>query len=139
MEEAAASRTPRKKREQYSIKVAAPRDYFLGPVFAATRQTGPREVTIGERRYQIGGFHPMRPDFHPPALEVRHARAIFALLSFRTPGEDTKLIRFSFNEFCRRFASSNGGWYERAIKPIVAELMNSYICVTDLKTRASHR
>jgi len=54
-------------------------------VFAATKQSGPREVTVrvkigedvSERRYQIGGFHPMDPDLHPPALDVRHARAIF--------------------------------------------------------------
>jgi hypothetical protein len=65
--------------------IRAPRDYFLGPVFAATKQSGPREVTVrvkigedvSERRYQIGGFHPMDPDLHPPALDVRHARAIF--------------------------------------------------------------
>lgn len=52
--------TPEENGAGERILVAAPRDYFLGPVFAATRQTGPREVTIGERRYLIGGFHPMR-------------------------------------------------------------------------------
>ena len=139
MENAGSSQTPKPKPERHTIKVAAPKDYFLGPVFAATRQTGPREVTIGERRYQIGGFHPMRPELRPPALDVRHARAIFALLSFRRPGEDTKLIRFSFNEFCRRYASSNGGKYARTIKPIVADLLDSYIRVTDLKTKVSHQ
>src|SRR5437773_9772562 len=83
--------------------VAAPRDYFLGPVFAATKQTAPREVTVGARRYQIGGFHPIHPTRVPPALDVRHARAIFSLLSFRDPGSEAQLIRFSFNEFCRRY------------------------------------
>lgn len=106
--------------------VAAPKDYLLGPVFAATKQTGSKDITIGQRRYQVGGFHPMRPDFHPPALDVRHARAIFTLLSFRHPGERTQLIRFSFNEFCRRYAKSNGGRYARAIKSVVADLMDSY-------------
>jgi hypothetical protein len=114
--------------------VAAPKDYLIGPVFAATKQRGPRDITIGHRRYQVGGFHPMRPDFHPPALDVRHARAIFTLLSFRKPGENTPLIRFSFREFCRRYANSNGGSYARAIKGIVADLMDSYIRVTDLDT-----
>lgn len=92
---------------------------------------------VSERRYEIGGFHPLRPELHPPALDVRHGRAIFALLSFRTY-EDTPVISFSFNEFCRRYASSNGGRYARAIKQIVADLMDSYIRVTDLKTRVSH-
>jgi hypothetical protein len=114
--------------------VAAPKDYLIGPVFAATKQSGPRDITIGQRRYQVGGFHPMRPDFRPPALDVRHARAIFTLLSFRKPGDNTPFIRFSFREFCRRYANSNGGRYARAIKGIVADLMDSYIRVTDLDT-----
>ena len=118
--------------------VAAPKDYFLGPVFAATRQLGPREVVIGGRRYSIGGFHPLRPDLSPPALDVRHARAIFSLLSFRDPFEDTRLIRFSFNEFCRRYANSNGGRYARAIAGIVADLLDAYIRVTDQKSGIAH-
>lgn len=132
--------------DRYLVK--APRDYFLGPVFAATKQTGPREVTIRvkteggshvEKRYQIGGFHPLRPDLHPPALDVRHARAIFALLSFREEGDSTRLVRFSFNEFCRRYATTNGGRYARAIKAILADLTDSYIKVTDLTTKVSHQ
>ena len=119
--------------------VVAPRDYFLGPIFAATRQVGQREVTIGDRRYLIGGFHPMRRDVSPPALDVRHARAIFCLLSFRDPFSPTRLIRFSFNEFCRRYANSNGGRYARTIAGIVADLLDSYIRVTDLKTGVAHQ
>ena len=118
--------------------VLAPRDYFLGPVFAATPQIGAREVTISDRLYVIGGFHPMDNDSHPPALDVRHARAIFSLLSFRDPYEETRLIRFSFNELCRRYAQSNGGRYARAIKKIVRDLMDSYIRVTDVKTGIAH-
>lgn len=118
--------------------VAAPADYFLGPVFAATKQTGPREVTINDRRYLIGGFHPMRDTSGLPALDVRHARAIFCLLSFRDPYSAERLIRFSFNEFCRRYASSNGGRYARAIGRIIADLLDSYIRVTDVKTGIAH-
>jgi hypothetical protein len=118
--------------------VAAPSDFFLGPMFAATKQTEGRDLTVRGRRYQIGGFHPMRPDFHPPALDVRHARAIFALLSFRDPFDNTRLIRFSFNEFCRRYARANGGRYAREIKGIVADLTDSYIRVTDLATDIDH-
>ena len=118
--------------------VLAPRDYFLGPVFAATPQTGARQVTVADRLYLIGGFHPMDSDIHPPALDVRHARAIFSLLSFRDPYEETRLIRFSFNELCRRYAQSNGGRYARAIKRIVRDLMDSYIRVTDLNTKVAH-
>src|ERR1039458_293578 len=78
--------------------VAAPQDYFLAPIFAASRQSGPREVTVRvnidgkvvERRYFMGGFHPLRPNHPPPALDVRHGRAIFALLSFRDPFDETR-------------------------------------------------
>jgi len=119
--------------------VLAPKDYFLGPVFAATKQTGPREVTIGDRRYQIGGSNPLRRDGRKPALDVRHARAIFALLSFRDPFAESRLIRFSFNEFCQRYARTNGGRYARAISGIVADLIESYISVTELKTGVGHQ
>lgn len=118
--------------------IAAPRDYFLGPVFAAAPQTGPRQVTVADRHYLIGGFHPMDDSIHPPALDVRHARAIFSLLSFRDPYDDTRLIRFSFNEFCRCYARTNGGRYARSIKKIVRDLMDSYIRVTDVKTGIAH-
>lgn len=119
--------------------VRAPRDYFLGPVFAATKHAGRREITIGDRLYIVGGFHPLRADFCPPALDVRHARAIFTLLSFREPYSDnSREIRFAFNDFCRRYANSQGGRYMRVIKEIVGELMDSYIQVTDLKTKLAH-
>jgi len=118
--------------------VLAPKDYFLGPVFAAAPQFGPREVTIADRHYLIGGFHPMDDSIRPPALDVRHARAIFSLLSFRDPYDDTRLIRFSFNEFCRCYARTNGGRYARAIKKIVRDLMDSYIRVTDVKSGIAH-
>jgi len=117
------------------IVVAAPKEYFLAPIFAATPQTGARAVTVGDHRYVIGGFFPMECDLPPPpALDVRHARAIFALLSFRSVYDDTCLVRFSFNELCTRYAQSNGGRYARAIKKIVHDLMSAYIRITDIKT-----
>jgi len=119
-------------------RVIIPRDYSLGPVFAATRQSGAREVTINDRRYQIGGFHPMRPELHPPALDVRHARALFALLSFRKPDVDSPVISFSFNELCRKYAHSNGGRYSREIRNIVADLIDSYIRITELASGSIH-
>jgi hypothetical protein len=119
-------------------RVPAPKDFFLGPVFAATRQTGQREVIIGDRHYLLGGFHPLREDRLPAALDVRHARAIFTLLSFRTEYQDNpRIIRFAFGAFCRRYANSNGGRYLRAIKEIISDLTDSYIQVTELKTKVA--
>ena len=127
-------------RTNRELSVLAPKDYFLGPVFAATRQTGSRQVTIGERRYEIGGFHPLRRNLNPPALDVRHARAIFTLLSFREPypQNPTRLILFSLNDFCRRYARSNGGRYSRDIQHILGDLVDAYIRITDLKTNIAH-
>lgn len=126
--------------------IAAPQDYFLAPIFAATKQCGPREVTVRvsmedaviERRYYMGGFHPLRPSHPPPALDVRHGRALFALLSFRDPYEENRLVRFSFNDLCRKYARTNGGRYARAIREILADLTDSYIRVVDLKTNTAH-
>ena len=120
--------------------VAAPKDYLIGPVFAAVPQTGSREVTIVNHKYLLGGFNPLKPNLHPPALDVRHARAIFTLLSFRDSiHEDrTRLIRFSMNEFCRRYADSQGGRYSRAIAGILGDLLDGYMRVTDIKTGIAH-
>lgn len=126
------------ERARKPIYVAAPRDYFLGPVFAATQQSAPRAVTVGNHHYQIGGFHPIHPTRLPPALDVRHARAIFALLSFRDPADDTRLIQFSFNEFCRRYANSRGGRYLRDMKGILGDLLDTYIRMTDRETKIAH-
>jgi hypothetical protein len=118
--------------------VLIPKDYSLGPVFAARKHPASREVVVNERRYQIGGFHPMDPTRKPPALDVRHARALFAMLSFRRRGEDTRTVSFSFNELCRKYAHSNGGRYARAMGKIVADLMDSYIRVSDVVTGETH-
>ena len=119
--------------------VLSPKDFLISPFFAAKPQTSARQVTVGSRRYLIGGFHPMDDTLHPPALDVRHARAIFSLLSFRDdPLDKTQLIRFSFNQFCRQYANSNGGRYSREIKKILRDLMNSFIRITDTKTGIAH-
>jgi len=93
---------------------------------------------MGDERtsLKLWRFHPLRTDFFPPALDVRHARAIFTLLSFREPyGDNGREIRFAFNDFCRRYANSQGGRYMRAIKDIVGELMDSYKCRVFIETK----
>jgi len=119
--------------------VLAPKDFLISPFFAAKPHFGARQVTVGSRHYHIGGSHPLDKTQHPPALDVRHARAIFALLSFRAdPLDKTQLIRFSFNQFCRQYANSNGGRYAGAIKKILRDLTNSFIRITDTKTGIAH-
>src|SRR5581483_3647062 len=132
MEGAKGSQTKRP-----DLLVKSPKDFLSGPFFAATKQTGRREVTIGNRRYLIGGHHPFRTDLKepPPALDMRHARSVFTLLSFLDPEKPpTQLINFPFNEFCRRYANSSGGRYMRDIKNILGQVADAYIQVTDLDT-----
>ncbi len=121
-----------------NANIFAPKYFFLGPVFAATKQTRSREVTIGDCRYMIGECDPLDPERNAPALDVTHARAIFTLLSFRGVYDETRLIRFSLNEFCQRYASTNGGRYSRTIKKILSDLTKSYIRITDLKSNIDH-
>lgn len=117
-----------------------PKDFLLGPVFAATKQTGPRTVVLPGRglEYTVGGFHPLRPDMQPPGLDVRHARATFAILSFRNFFDSSPSFTFSLNELCHRYANSNGGRYSREIKSILADLIDSFFKVTDLKDGTHH-
>ena len=68
--------------EQPPLKVLVPKHFLLGPVFAATKQSGPREITIGNTKYTIGGFHPVRRNATMPAMDIRHARATFSILHF---------------------------------------------------------
>lgn len=139
MEDSGSSQMVGCQRRRDTALIAAPKDYLIGPVFSARPHLGQRRVVIGEREYIIGGFDPFDPTAHPPALDVRHARAVFSLLSFRKAGEKTQLIRFSFYEFCRQYANSNGGRYARAILKILGDLAKSYIRITDTNTGRGHQ
>lgn len=123
-------------RERY---VLAPKHFLISPFFAARPFAGEREVKVGHHHYVIGGFNPLDETQHPPALDVRHARAIFSLLSFRLdPLDKTQLIRFSFNQLCLQYAKTNGGRFARAIKKILSDLVSSFIRITDTRTGIAH-
>ena len=110
-------------------KVLVPKDYLRGPVFAARPQKGGRLVQIGERGYEIGGFSPLETEQVCPALDMRHGRACFTMLSFRSSLDGGDTIRFSINEFCHRYAASQGGRYARDVRRIITDLLNCYIRV----------
>lgn len=128
--------------------VGAPKDFFIAPIFAARKQFGPRKVEIKSlgKIYLVGGFDPYDRDARPPALDVRHARALFALLSFRKKNReraqalgrleeyDPRSIFFSMDDLCRAYASSNGGRYSRDLLKIVGDIAKAYICITDTIT-----
>lgn len=82
---------------------------------------------MGDRRYKIGGFHPLDPAKTPPALDVRHARALFALLSLRKPFDSSGKVTFSMSEFCHRYARSYGGKYAKELRVLLGDLLDTYI------------
>ena len=86
------------------ITPLVPREMVVAPFFAAVKQTQEREVVVDGRRWVIGLAHPTkrRPS---PALDMRHGRACFTLLSFRDRVQNGREIVFSMNKFCGRYAS----------------------------------
>jgi hypothetical protein len=102
-----------------------PKDFVTAPFFAARPQTEPRQLTINNVKWTIGAPHPdkRRPS---PALDMRHGRACFALLSFRNRLENDPHIHFSLNEFCHRYAQSQGGRYSREILSILFDLHDTW-------------
>lgn len=103
-----------------------PRELVTAPFFAAVKQTEPRELTIDGKKWAIGIAHPTKRR-ESPALDMRHARACFALLSFRDRLEDGRTIHFSMNEFCKRYANSRGGRYARDILDILYDLQETFV------------
>jgi hypothetical protein len=102
-----------------------PKDFVTAPFFTARKTLGPRALTINDVQWTIGI---PQPDGRreSPALDMRHGRACFALLSFRDrlQGRD---IHFSLNEFCHRYAQSQGGRYSREILTILFDLRETWV------------
>lgn len=104
-----------------------PRDFVTTPFFAAVKQTEPRTLQTGDGiTWIIGADHPTkrRPS---PALDMRHGRACFTLLSFRDRIQNGRDIHFSMNEFCHRYAASQGGRYSREILNTLYDLQDTYV------------
>ena len=62
-----------------------PREFVVAPFFAADKQPAdaePREIIVDGKKWQIGVNEPST-GVASPALDIRHGRACFALLSFR--------------------------------------------------------
>ncbi len=103
-----------------------PRELIVAPFFAAVKQTEPRELTIDGKRWTIGIEHPTKRR-GSPALDMRHARACFALLTFRDRLEDGRTINFSMNEFCKRYAHSQGGRFARDVLKLLYDLQETFV------------
>ena len=108
------------------ITPLVPREMIVAPFFAATKQTRGREIVVDGRRWVIGLDHPTRRR-PSPALDMRHGRACFTLLSFRDRMKNGREIHFSMNEFCRRYASSQGGRYASDILNVLFDLQETWV------------
>lgn len=81
---------------------------------------------VDGRKWVIGAGHPTKRR-GSPALDMRHGRAAFALLSFRNRLKNGRDIHFSMNEFCHRYAASQGGRYARDILNILFDLQETWV------------
>jgi hypothetical protein len=103
-----------------------PEDFVTAPFFTARKTLGPRALTIKDRTWTIGIEHPTKRR-QSPALDIRHGRACFTLLSFRDRLKNDRDIHFSLNEFCLRYAQSQGGRYSREILEILYDLNDTFV------------
>lgn len=103
-----------------------PRELVVAPFFAAVKQTKPRELVIDGKKWAIGIAHPTKRR-ESPALDMRHARACFALLTFRDRLHDGRTIHFSMNEFCKRYAKSQGGRFARDVLNLLYDLQETFV------------
>jgi hypothetical protein len=121
-----------------TVRVAIPREFMLGPIFAAQPQPGGRSVIVSGRHYRIGGFHPLDPSKHPPSLDVRHARALFTILSFRSLDPRIPELRFTLREFSHRYCRSYGGIHAQGLRCLLGDLLDTYIRVQELNSTVTH-
>ena len=108
------------------ITPLVPREMIVAPFFAAVKQMQEREIVVDGKRWVIGLDHPTKRR-SSPALDMRHGRACFALLSFRDRMQNGREIYFSMNEFCRRYASSQGGRYATDILNVLFDLQETWV------------
>lgn len=112
--------------KQEPITPLVPREMIVAPFFAAAKQNQERELVVDGKRWVIGLDHPTKRR-SSPALDMRHGRACFTLLSFRDRLENGREIFFSMNEFCRRYASSQGGRYASDILNVLFDLQETWV------------
>ena len=107
-----------------------PKDFVTAPIFPPKKQTGPRELMIRDVKWTIGVSEPNTEQTPSPAFDIRHGRACFTLLSFRDPNKPDLSIKFSMNEFCKRYADTQGGRYSRDLLDVILNLRKTWICRT---------
>jgi len=113
-----------------SIAPKVPKDFVTAPLFPSKKQKEPREIMVGDVKWEIGIPEPSTDQTPSPALDISHLRACFTLLSFRDPSKPELDIHFSMNEFCKRYADSRGGRYGRELLDIILNLRKTWISRT---------
>mgnify|MGYP001310037002 CR=1 FL=1 len=114
--------------------VSVPKDWLArgasAVMFPATKQTKSRLIEFEDHAVEIGNSplaeQGSESDF---SLDIRHGRACFVLLSFKKSYEDTQLVRFSLNQFAKRYAGNNSGRYSRDIRKILNEIASCWFKV----------
>ena len=112
------------------------------PFFAATKQKNERSLEFKNEHWTIGVPSPFPEQPHAPALDIRHGRVLFTLLSFRNPEKELE-IQFSKSEFCRRYSGNKGGNSSKEVLKLLGELERSWVqnesIVNGIKKRKTFR
>lgn len=115
--------------------ILIPKEYATAPFFASKKQKAGRKINVSGKCFQIGGFSEISEDRDPcPALDVNHARALFTLLTFTSQAKIKNgelKIKFSLNEFCKRYSNSTGALVYRRAKALLSDLSRCWIAVTN--------
>ena len=121
------------KITEMPITATVPRDWLKAVIWPARRPTETRVVHIDDKKYEIGGFNPLdKDDKTIPTFSIKHGGVCYNILSFYDQldrPEDGK-AHFSMNEFCLRYANSNGGRYSRDIRLLFSDLTKGFFRVT---------
>lgn len=113
-----------------AIHAPIPRDYTIGPVFAAIPQPGPRSVSVGGKTYTIG-VDRYNTGKATTALDVRHARALLAIMTFWDKHRPLEPLRFSTGSFLERYGSVKTGEAARRARILLQELEECFFSIRE--------
>jgi hypothetical protein len=118
-----------KKTSKKSTEVAIPEVWRKNPIFAATRQTEPREIAVGDDTvWSIGIVPPVGQvtPYYLRAFDVRHAEVIFALFGyFRDNGlAFNAKVNLSYTKLLKIVGWQDGSPQRALIKDILGDLTN---------------
>ena len=117
-------------RAQRPLRAPIPKDYTVGPIFAAVPQKGPRHVSVAGKQYTIG-VDRYNTGKETLALDVRHARALLAVMTFWDRNRPRDPICFSTGDFLERYGSTKTGETARRARVLLQDLEECFFSIRE--------